>query len=313
MLSRIADSLYWLSRYMERTDGLIRMMRTNYILSLDKGEYGTALWQPVLGIFSSATEDQCCKLENNSTAAIEWLLVDAKNSNSVKSVVMRARENARGAQDHITKELWEQVNQLYHVVSNINFTQKIAESKVLTFLDNLSDHMLLYQGVAECTMPRNMGWHFMNVGKYQERSLLTLEAIDRHFQLIQYDPQENKDVLFWRNLLLTLSGFELYLKTYSSARHNLNVVDQMMFNQEFTRSVRFCLDRIHEELETLILVNQPEEKEKLAKCFGRVYSKVAYAEIENVYQGSLETYLHDLRLDLQQSFRLFTQIFFSYS
>lgn len=314
MLSRIADSLYWLSRYMERADGIIRMMRVNYISSFDKGEHGTTSWQPVLQIFSSPDAGMIEQLIVHTNAAIRYLLLVPENHNSVKVMVMRARENARGAQDHITKELWEQVNHLYHLINNTAITRKAADNdSMLSLLEDLSGQMVLYQGVVESSMPRNMGWSFMNTGKYLERALISLEVIDRHFCSVQYDLQTDRDVLFWRNLLLSLSGFELYLKNYSSSRHSLNVADQILFSREFNRSVRFCLDRMQYELIQLVEDNHPEEKDKLWKCFGRLYSQVAYSDMDNVCQVSLHDFLRNVQQELQQYCRMFTQVFFSYA
>src|SRR5271169_4215157 len=101
MLSRIADSLFWLNRYMERADGLLRVTRTNYIMSLDKGVDNSLTWRPALKIFSKLDEEECTLLEYDTPAALRKLLVDAENVNSLKVIVTRARENARGAQDHI--------------------------------------------------------------------------------------------------------------------------------------------------------------------------------------------------------------------
>ncbi|MGA9408221.1 MAG: alpha-E domain-containing protein, partial [Bacteroidota bacterium] len=217
MLSRIADSLFWLNRYMERADGLLRVTRTNYIMSLDKGIDSSLTWRPALKIFSRLDEEQCASLEHDTAAALNKLLIDVENVNSLKVIVTRARENARGAQDHITKEVWEQLNQMYHLVNQPSFGQNIMSFKALESIDALMRQSLLYNGITEATMPRALGWRFLNLGRYIERSLLTIEMADREFAAINYDLQVPRDILQWKYLLLALSGYELHLKMYRTS------------------------------------------------------------------------------------------------
>ena len=105
MLSRVADSLYWMSRYMERTDGILRMLRINYASSQD--DIHEFSWKPVLQIFTYLDEERAAVISRDTRAVLQYMVTDKENSNSVLNIVTRARENARGVQDHITKELWQ--------------------------------------------------------------------------------------------------------------------------------------------------------------------------------------------------------------
>ena len=144
MLSRIADSLFWLNRYMERADGLLRVMKTNYILSLDKGTNSNLTWKPVLEIFAHANEEQSTLLENDTESALKLLLTDMKNVNSLKVILTKARENARGVQDHITKEVWEQVNQMYHLVNQPNLTEKLTGYEAMETMEDFVKECILF-------------------------------------------------------------------------------------------------------------------------------------------------------------------------
>jgi uncharacterized alpha-E superfamily protein len=134
MLSRLADSLFWLNRYMERADGLLRAMKTNYILSLDKGINSNLTWRPVLEIYTTLDDSDINEFENDTAATLRYLLTDTNNPNSLKAILTKARENARGVQDHITKEVWEQVNEMYHMV---NYPKHLHSSFRLRYV---SDH-----------------------------------------------------------------------------------------------------------------------------------------------------------------------------
>ena len=313
MLSRIADSLYWLNRYLERTDGMLRIMHTNYVLSLDKGEYGLNSWRPVLELFTHLDETEINKIESDSAATLKHLILDSDNNNSIKVIINKARENARGAQDHITKEVWEQINHLYHIINNPVIQSRINGEDGLSVLDQLMDQSILFNGVTDSTMPRNIGWSFMTMGKFVERCLITLVVADKHFQQIGYDLDTNKDVLHWRNLLLSLSGYEHHLKNYNNPNHNLNVIDQLLFNKQFTRSVTYSLDRIGFYLVKVVEQNRPESAASLLKLFGRVHSRVEYGDFDIIRQMSLKDFLHNTRNDLLHFNKLLGQIFFSYT
>src|SRR5689334_14475292 len=125
MLSRIADSLFWLNRYMERTDSLVRLIYVHYILSLDKGISSPGSWRPVLEVSTRFNTFDIGWIEHNTPASLHKLMLDTENHNSLKVLVHRARENARGIQDYITKEVWEEVNQTYHYINEPYLTDKL--------------------------------------------------------------------------------------------------------------------------------------------------------------------------------------------
>jgi uncharacterized alpha-E superfamily protein len=313
MLSRIADSLYWLDRYMERTDGVLRILRTEYVLSLDSGNQVTTSWRPILKIFTQADEQLLNEIEFDTPKTLHYLIADTKNTNSLRALLNRSRENARGAQDHITKEVWEQVNHVYHTVNNPIIEKKLDGHETLPLLDSMTEMVTLYKGVTGSTMPRSMGWDFMNLGKYMERSMITLEVTNRYFSEINYNLHDTKDILYWRQLLLSLSGYELHLKTYRNTQYTLNVAEQVFFNRQFTRSIRYSLDKIGHYLEDVIDINNPAEKELLKREFGRLRSKIQYADLAQVNTITPEKFIADIRLNLLQFNRLLTQVFFSYA
>ena len=174
MLSRVADSLYWLDRYMERTDAMIRVLRTNYVLSFDDGLNSPASWRQLLNIFGYLPEEKLQEYEKDKAATMRFLITDSQNPNSLRSIISKARENARGAQDHITKEVWEQVNQVYHQVNDPSMEKRLNE-ETLKVIDQLTEYITLYYGVTASTMPRGNGWNLMNTGKFIERCLLTID------------------------------------------------------------------------------------------------------------------------------------------
>jgi len=292
---------------------MLRILRTNYVLSLDKGQYGVNSWKPVKKLFSTHQDPDAADFEYNSFHTINHILLNASNNNSIKIILGRARENARGAQDIITKEVWEQINHLFHTINNPVLAQRLTGNDTLAALDQLLDGALLFSGVTDSTMPRNMGWNFMNLGKFIERCLITVELSDMNFEEGEYNLSVNRDILFWRNLLFSLSGYELHLKTYRSSNYTMSVANQVIFNRQFTHSIIYCVDRIRYYLNKIIEDNHPDGATQLLNQFGRLHSYVAYADMDIVKETGLKEFLERIRHDLLLMNKSLGQQFFSYS
>jgi uncharacterized alpha-E superfamily protein len=312
MLSRIADSLFWTNRYMERADGLLRCTMTNYILMFDKGVTNNLSWQHILQIFSNCNEATIEKMKYDTEAALTQLLLNTGNPGSLKMVLGKARENARAIQDNITKEVWEQVNGMYHAINAPNLADKLKGYEALELVDNFSKESILYNGVTDTTMPRGLGWSFMNLGRYIERCFITIEVADTFFSFIDYKLDDEKDILQWRPMLLALSGYELHLKTYRSSSHNENALHQVVFNKEFTRSVMYSLTRTSKYLVDVLQENNTEHKDAIIKRFGRLLSKVEYTDFETLNRDNLQAFFTDIKTELAAFSNTIGQSFFSY-
>lgn len=312
MLSRIADSLFWLNRYMERNDCLVRVIRTNYILSFDSDQRTDFSWKDVISIFSHYPE-AADQYSENAASSLRYLVTDTKNPNSIKALVIKARENARGVQDYITKELWEQVNQQYHIVNHSTIEERITGSQSMEVIELLEQNNTLFYGVTDSTMPRGQGWQFMNLGKFIERCMLTIDNLYAHSEKMDQQPDIPKDILFWRHLLLSLSGYELYLKTYTRDQYTLNVIDHIIFNKNFPRSLIYSLFRIRRYLNEIADHTKIEGTITLQKQLGRICSKVEFSDTGTVIQEGLTDFLDSLRNDLTDFSKHLTQIYFSYA
>ena len=312
MLSRIADSLFWLNRYMERNDCLVRVIRTNYILSFDTDQQTDFSWKDAIILFSY-NHEMASQHGENAATALKHLVSDTRNLNSCKVLLTKARENARGVQDYITKEVWELVNQTYHIVNNTEIEQRITGSQSMEVIDLLDQNSILFYGVIDSTMPRGQGWQFLNLGKFIERSLLTIDNILAHSQKIEHRLDIPNDILFWRNLLLSLSGYELYLKTYTRGQYNQNVIEHVVFNKNFPRSIIYCLQRVKRYFKEIAEHTQADGSSSLEKQIGRICSKVEFADMQTIKQEGLPHFLYSLRNDLTDFSKQLTQIYFSYA
>ncbi len=313
MLSRVADSMFWMNRYMERAEGLLRVLLTNYVLSLDKGPYGVHSWKPVLETFSNLSSEEIKSIQSSTPETLKYLILNRSNSNSLRSVINKARENARGMQDHITKEVWEEVNLIYHTVNEPGLEKKLSGADALSKIDFLLKQCLTYVGVIDTTMPRGMGWNFMNIGRLIERAVLTADVTYKQFEQINFEIDDHKDILFWRNLLLSLSGYELHMKNYQGSSTNMNVLHQAMFNNHFPRSVVYALSRTEKYLTEVLEENEPPEKKMIYREFGRINSRVKFADESSIKQVTLQRFLQDTKQDLLKFSHVLGQQFFSYA
>ena len=312
MLSRIADSLFWLSRYMERADGLLRATRTHYLLSLDNVVLGNKSWRPVLEIFTTADANSIQEIQYDSYAALRTLITDPKNQSSLKVLLTRARENARGAQDHITKEVWEETNAMYHFINKATLNETFDEQDVMHILQELSQHSLLFTGIAEVTMPRGPGWSFMCLGKLIERCFVILTLCNKHYATINYDLDSENALIHWKELLFSLSGYELHLKTYRTHNYNRNVLHQVLFNEDFPHSVIYILARIEKYLNDIVQDNQSAGNNELLRCFGRLYSRIKYTDHTSVNSDNLHSFIEGVQGEMLQFSNQLGQNFFSY-
>lgn len=313
MLSRIADSLFWLNRYMERADGMLRLLKTSYILSFDKVQAGHITWEPALKIFTSLSVEEIEGLQKNDAAVLQYMLTDTGNLNSLKVILTKARENARGVQDQVTKEVWEQVNLLYHLINQPSVSTRLSGPDALVLIDELINNCDQYAGITDSTMPRGQGWNYMNLGKFVERCMLTTEFTLAFYRPIGFQLVKQQDILYWRSLLLALSGYELHLKNYSNQNHNYNVTQQVLFDKHFPRSVYYALDRANKYISDIIALNPVDGTTTLNRIFGRLHSSVKFADLQVVEQTGMEKFLLQVRKELNDFSKMFGQVYFSYA
>lgn len=313
MLSRVADGMFWLNRYMERTDGMILTLHTFYILSFDKEMNDSQGYKPLLEFYTDLSKNQIIQSQYDTNFVLKYIVCDNQNSNSVKNLVVKARENARGSQDKITKELWEHINSLYHYMNNPNLPHILETHEALNVITKLKKDLLLYNGILHVTMPRGMSWYFSSIGKHIERCLQTISITQAYYKPINYNLDGEDDLLYWRRLLLSLSGYEQYLKSYSNISHNRKVIQLVIFNRDFSHSVIYTLGFIEKYLNQLIKDNDLSEARTLQNQFGRLKSYVEYTDYHNLTNQQLEEVLNNTRSQLIQFSADFSKLFFSYT
>lgn len=309
MLSRVADSLFWMARYLERTDAILRVLKISHASSQDDIREFT--WRPVLEIFGGLKEEEIRELEKNGPAVLHLFVANRNNPNSVFNMVVKARENARAAQDHISRELWQCLNDLYHRVRSDRLLHSLRAEDPETVLDGLVRETRVYTGTSETTMFLGEGLYYMNVGKYLERCLQAADVLRLRLSDLSIEPDKANDTTHWKYLLQAISGHALYLKTYRSGFEARNVVEQILFGVNFPRSLIYGVDQLMLFFERLATTSSPEGFEKVRFMMGKLRSKVQYSNMALVMERGLPDFLDEISEGLQEIGAALNQYYFA--
>ena len=311
MLSRVADSIFWMARYMERTNGMLRLLRTNYISSQDEVKDFT--WQAILRIYSDATEEEITAIGNHSPHVMQHLLLDRLNGSSVINNITRARENARAAQDHLTKEVWQCLNDYYHLIRTRNIQQQVQQGDPITAMDSLIYHGLLYHGTVDITMARGEAFNYLNIGKFLERAILSADMLNIKLTELNYELRQPSEVPALRYLLYSLSGYELYLKTNRGNFQADLVLQQILCSGNFPHSVYYCLNQLSRYFERLHPGSSQESYSQVEFLIGRAMNNIKYSTIRLSDPEGLRKFLQQTRSELFGIAQGFNQYYFANS
>ena len=311
MLSRVADSLYWMSRYIERSDNILRMLKINYASSQDDVQEFS--WMPILKIFTFLKEEQAKLLEFNTREVLKFMVIGKDNPNSVLNIVTAARENGRSVQDHITKEMWQCLNDFYHTMRNEQLEEWLQKEDPVTVLDNLLKNGLLYFGTTDVTMARGEGNAFINIGKFLERGIQSADILDVKLGALDYELDKVADTTYWKYLLMSISGYELYLKTYRSGFESRNVVEQVVMNDNFPRSVIFSVNRLQRYFERLKNDGNAEAFREIDFMIGKLKSNIKYSTVDSIASEKLHDFLQETKSSLYEIGDALSQKYFAYS
>jgi uncharacterized alpha-E superfamily protein len=312
MLARIADSLFWMSRYIERADGIMRMLKINYNASLDKSSGAEFSWKPVLKLFSTLTDAEIDMLQQHRRQVMQYMIVDRNNPNSLFNIIRNARENARGVQDHITLEVWGCINEFYLSIQDERVAKMIEEGESVQMLDELIKCGLLYYGTTDITMPRGEGHSFMNIGKSLERSLQTVDLLDSKFSVLSYDYQKQAETPYWKYLLMSASGYELYVKTYREGMNGRHVAEMMVLNTDFPRSILYSVVQLTRNFEKVRSDRNLERYKQIEFLIGQLRSTIRYTDVNNLTPDGLKNLLQNTRSNLIQIGSSLNTYYFNY-
>ena len=223
-----------------------------------------------------------------------------------------ARENARSVQDHITKEMWQCLNDFYHAVRDKRVEQSLNKEDPISVLDVLIKQGLLYYGTMDITMARGEGYAFINIGKFLERGVQSADILDIKFSDMDYDFTKT-DTTYWKYLLLSISGYELYLKTYRSGFDAKNIVEQIVLNKDFPRSIIYSINQLNRYFSRLKTEGNAQAFNKIDFMIGKLRSEVNYSTVDMIQENGLHNYLTRIKEELSEIANALSQNYFEYS
>ncbi|MAS37730.1 MAG: hypothetical protein CL610_27285 [Anaerolineaceae bacterium] len=299
MLSRVADHLYWMSRYLERAEHTMRLLSVNLTMTLDqKSTRPEHRWGQLLSSLSiTPPADQ----DLDDYGVIKLVTFEAENTNSIMSCISTARENARHVRELISSEMWERLNSLYFQMRAAD-VDAVCRDEAFTFLRAIYDGLLLFQGVTDSTMNHGEGWDFIQAGRYIERANATAHLLDVHNAiLVQPDPDEAVErYLDWVGLLKSCTAFEAYVKIYSADVEPRHLLEFLLLNSQFPHAVCFAIRQLEEALTAIAETTEKRKGIRVNRLAGRLQAMLGYTSIDEISEGSLRGYLADVKLQCAQ-------------
>ena len=272
MLSRIGESLYWMTRNLERADDTARILDINvvYMLEADEGATEEMQWQPLLNIVGADELYPQRYTDKRVTVqrVIHLLTQERDNPGSLYNSLRLARENARVVRDRISNEMWEALNEFWLAVDK-HLKTTLQPWRAAEFYSYVHREVATFFGLAQSTMMRGEAYGFTVLGSLQERADMTARILDVRYHLLLPDVSmvgSPLDYYQWGALLKSLSGFEAYRRTYQSGIRPIDVVEFTVLNPDFPRSLAYCMDGMEKALERIGWVSQgsvPEAMEAL--------------------------------------------------
>ncbi len=311
MLSRVADSLYWMSRYLERAEHTARLIDVDFQLRLDQSpEAGSGRWLRLLEALQAPVPADG---KIDATTLTHILTLDKTNPSSIISCVAAARENLRQVREQCSSEMWEQLNRLYlQVNSTISSEAWLLHSYV--FFRAVQEGAHLFQGVTDSTMSHGEGWQYIQLGRYVERTDAVARLIGTHLSRLPYSPDqavESEEYLEWVGLLKSCAAFEAYCKKYTAELRPLRVAEFLLLNLEFPHSVRFSVDMVHAALRAIAELTE-RKAEQPVRLAGRLRATLSFGQIDEIIASGANAYVQSVRQQCGQAHTAIHQIYFDY-
>ena len=301
MLSRVADSLYWMVRYIERAEHSARIIGVQLNLILDQ----TALsaddrWRLILECLGNP---EIAGDSQDPSSLTRAMLYDPACRMSITTSMNHARENCRQVRNQVSSEMWEQLNRLYHMVRR--HAADPRHSIPLEFLLSVDEGVHLFHGITDSSMSHNEAWQFIQIGRFLERATNTAILLDVHFR------HHSHHHLEWIGLLRSCTAFEAYCRARTADVRPDWALEFLLLDDTFPHSVRFSVDRVRAALATL--TGPGELDERLGRIVGRLQASLRFIDIDEVMQSGVRLKLEEIQQECDQIHVAVQQTYIDYS
>lgn len=304
MLSRVADSCFWLSRYIERAESSARILDVNMQLVLDYEDQNNQdagrQWLPILATLEDQERFHQTQSVITGEAVMDFLTFEKSNPNSILASITHARENARTVREQISSEMWEQLNRLYLHLQSPAARAAHRESPI-GFYRSLVDSLHSFQGITDATMTHGEGWQFLQAGKFLERADSTSRVLDFKYHVLLPQGEQvggNIDVTQWMAVLRSCSAMEAYFKLSHGRVTSWEIAEFLILHDSFPRSIRFCVDSLDSALHRISGTDRGHFENEAERLSGMLRSNLDYANIGSIFQTGLHQYLEETQTRL---------------
>jgi uncharacterized alpha-E superfamily protein len=295
MLSRVVDSLYWMSRYLERAENTVRQLDVTMSLMLDPG--GASAETRWNRLISSLGDPAGLAWTGDLESMTHALLFDSLNPASVTFCVNGARENARQVREEISTEQWQRLNRLFHQIRSPQ-AQSQFRASVNDFLAATVDGIHLFKGVSDTTMIHGQGWQFIRLGRYLERAYATatmLEVYQPDLFCVPEREHSGYQYLEQVGILRCCTAFEAYCQVYTADISPDRILEFLLLNRDFPHAIRYAVDCIRAALDAIQRSGARRSPENLGAAIGRLHAMLEFTTISEILAGNPGAFLHSIR------------------
>ncbi len=309
MLSRVADSLYWINRFVERAENISRFVEVSEAMALDCPPGSAEPWLPLID--ASGDRELFDELHPSGSPddVIYFLVRNEENPSSVYNCLCHARENARQIREVITTEMWEQINGIYWTLQEDHFWRQPPQEQ----LRDIRQACQLFYGITDSTLSRDLSWQFSRLGRLLERADKTTRILDVKYFLLLPSPEQVGgvlDELQWISLLRTAGAYQMFRQSQQRAIEPKAVASFLLLDPIFPRSVRYCLERISETLRIVRSSSVPGPPDDLECLSGLVLARWSFTRIDELVSRGLHEAIDHLQRDLNDLHGLIEERYF---
>ena len=313
MLSRVADSLYWMSRYLERAENTVRQLDVTMGLMLDTG--GASAETRWMRLVASLGKPEGLDWNGDLESMARTLIFDNLNHAAVTFCINGARENARQVREEISTEQWQRLNRLFHQIHS-PLAQAQFSSSINDLLASVLDGIHLFTGVSNTTMIHGQGWQFIRLGRYLERAYATATLLEVYqsdlFHLAERE-YAGYQYLEMVGLLRCCTSFEAYCQVYTADVVPGRILEFLLLNRDFPHAIRYCVDSIRDAIDSIQRTGGRRPPGELTAGIGRLHAMLGFTTITEIISGDTAAFLHNIREQFLRIHELIYRYYVHYS
>ncbi|MDE1464328.1 alpha-E domain-containing protein [Spartinivicinus poritis] len=293
MLSRVAETLYWMARYVERAENIARLVNVNNLLLMDLPKGVSPGWEPLIDIIGTREPFRELYDDFSENSVLEYLIIEKNNPSSILSSLLKARDNTRTVREVIPRQVWEAINSSYYFVKE-NAQGALSKRGRFFFMKHVVESAHLIFGALDATLNHNLGYTFIRFGSLLERADMTSRIVDvRSARLIHNQTSRPFENIQWMSVLRSLSAYQMYRQQMGVRVRPREVLQFMLKDNLFPRSVLFCLNTLRRLTEDM--PNNTDMVDRIEHSINELRAQDA-AKLKDT--NVLHLYIDELQIDL---------------